>query len=102
MVLDIDRDSHRRREQIENRAEDFWHEFLSKVAVRAENPWTALATLMPELHINFGDESDEVKEYEFENELPPPEPEEIDDLEAWLAEHMSGTITGSEIRGEEE
>lgn len=99
MVLDTNRNADRMEEQARARAEDFWHEFLSKIAARAPEPWVALAAFMPELNIDFSDADKEKGEYPAEDTLPPPSDEERIDIERWAAEHQHGSITGSELNG---
>jgi hypothetical protein len=95
MVLDMNRDARQRSDAMKARAEDFWHEFNAKIAAQAKEPWKALASYLPELGISF--ESDEQGEYPDEDKLPPPEEDDIQDLEAWLAQHSGGTVSGDEL-----
>lgn len=93
VFLDRERENQQRR----NDADRFWNEFLSHIAARADNPFVAMSKLMPDLGIEL--ESDKPKEYALEDQLPPPQQDEIADLEAWMRDNAHGTISGSDLKG---
>lgn len=84
-------------EQFKQNADNFWHGFLAQVAARTKDPFDALGRLMPELGLNTAGSKDEELPYPEEAKLPEPTEDEIADIERWMAEHQSGSITASEL-----
>ena len=96
MVLDMHRETEARRIAGERHFEQFWHAFVGRLAARTADPLTNVARWLPDLGLSFEDTDGE---YPDEDKLPPPSPEEIADIEAWIAAHQHGTLTMSELNG---
>lgn len=94
VLLDHNRNLIERGKKAREHAEDFWHGFLATVAARMPDPVGMLDKFIPELGISGN--SEELSQ-EKEADLPPPSPEERLGIEQWMAQHMTGQITGADL-----
>lgn len=94
LLIDRYRDMDLHATQARQRSDDFWHGFLAQVSAKTPDPFTTLDKLMPELGLF---KEDRALAPEKEAELPPPATDQIDDIQAWLAEHQVGEMSGDEL-----